>query len=127
MSSSTTFAGVMREVPIVPLPCTILTVVRGMVVQRDPSSPAVVPWLSGSNFPIGVCTGNADHDLLQVDVYCGKGASVQILCAAGIVPAPGDLLYFSATLGSVTNVASGAAVAKAIATGIDGYVEAVLI
>ena len=125
--SSTAYAGVCREVPIVPLPCTILSMVRGMVVQRDPSSPAVVPWLSGNNFPIGVCTGNADHDLLQVDVYCAKGASVQILCEAGIVPNPGDLLYFSTTLGSVTNVASGAAIAKAIGTGINGYVEAVLI
>jgi hypothetical protein len=123
--SSSTYGGLVREIPIIPFPATILNLVRGQVVQWMDG--VIVPWVSGSNTPFGVATSDADVDLLQIDVYCGKGASVQILCAAGIVPAPGDLLYFSATLGSVTNVASGAAVAKAIGTGENGYVEAVLI
>jgi hypothetical protein len=96
-----------------------------MVVQWGPG-PIVVPWL-GSTLSIGICVGNADEDLLTVDVYCAKGASVQILHEASIVPVPGDLLYFGTTLGSVTNMASGTAIAKAIGTGENGFVEAVII
>jgi hypothetical protein len=88
----------------------------------------IVPLLSGApNAAFGVCTTNNDRDLLTVDCYVGRGASIQILCEASIVPIPGALLYFSTTIGSVTTVTSGAAVAKAIAVGENGYVEAVLI
>jgi hypothetical protein len=118
--------GVTRETPILPFACTDLTIKHGMAVQWLGN--VVVPLLSGGpNVPFGICTHDADHDLLQVDVYCGKGASVQILCEASIVPIPGALLYFSTTLGSVTTVPSGTAFAKAIGVGINGYVEAVLI
>lgn len=124
---SATYGGLARELPIVPFPGTDLTLRAGMVVQRMDG--VIIPWLGGggANTPFGVCTGDADHDLLSIDVYVAKGASVQILCAAGIVPAPGDLLYFSTTLGSVTNVASGTAFAKAVGAGMNGMVEAVII
>jgi hypothetical protein len=98
--STTTYGGVVREIPLLPFPIAPTSaLVHGMVAE----------------------------DAMTVSIYCGKGCSVLIKCAVGIIPNPGDLLYFSATLGSVTNVASGAAVAKSIGTGINGFVEAVLI
>jgi glyoxylate carboligase len=126
--SSSTYGGVVREVPIVPFPVAALSTLKaGMVAEWNGTTHVAQAFSANTDAVLGVCTGDADLDLGIVAVYCGKGASVRILCAVGIIPNPGDLLYFSATLGSVTNVASGAAVAKAIGTGSNGYVEAVLI
>jgi hypothetical protein len=124
---TSTYAGVCRSVPIVPLLCTILSVKAGMVIQRDPSSAAFIPWLSANTPPIGVATGDADLDTLTVAVYVAKGASVQLLCADGIVPVMGDALYFGG-LGTVTNVAGATpAFALAIGAGMNGMVEAVIL
>jgi hypothetical protein len=126
--SSSTYGGVVREVPIVPFPVAAASTLKaGMVVEWNGTTHVAQAFAVNSDVVLGVTTGDADLDLLIVAVYCGKGASVRILCAVGIIPNPGDLLYFSATLGSVTNVASGTAIAKAIGTGSNGYVEAVLI
>jgi hypothetical protein len=125
--SSTTYGGVFREVPIVPFPCTILSLVRGMVVQWGSVSGTVGPWLAGTTPPLGVATGDADRDLLQVNVYCGKGCSVSIKCAAGIVPNPNDFLFWGAT-GLVSNVSDGnPPFARAVGVGFNGYVEAIII
>jgi hypothetical protein len=122
---SATYGGLVREIPILPFPSTILSLVRGMVVQWNAG--AVGPWLGGASVPFGVCTNDMDRDLGEINVYCARGASVQILCEPGIVPAPGDLLYSSATVGSVTNIASGVAFAKAVGPGMNGTIEAVII
>jgi hypothetical protein len=126
--SQTTYGGIVREIPIVPLPVAALSTLKaGMVVEWNGSTHVAQAFAVNTDVVLGVCTGDANLDTLTVDVYTGKGCSVRILCAVGIIPNPGDLLYFSTTLGSVTNVASGAAIAKAIGTGINGYVEAVLL
>jgi hypothetical protein len=126
--SSSTYGGVVREVPIVPFDVAPASTLKaGMVVEWNGTTHVAQAFSVNSDVILGVCTGDADLDRLKVAVYCGKGASVRILCAVGIIPVPGDLLYFSATLGSVTNVASGTAIAKAIGTGSNGYVEAVLL
>jgi hypothetical protein len=126
--SSTTYGGVVREIPLLPFAVAAASpIVAGMVVEWNSGTHVVQPWAANTDVIMGVATGNADLDMLTVAVYTGKGASVRILCAVGIIPNPGDLLYFSATLGSVTNIASGTAIAKAIGVGINGYVEAVLI
>ena len=126
--SSSTYGGVVREVPIVPFPVAAASTLKaGMVVEWNSSTHVAQAFSVNSHVVVGVTTGDADLDLLIAAVYCAKGASVRILCEVGIIPLPGDLLYFSTTLGSVTNVASGTAIAKAIGTGSNGYVEAVLI
>jgi hypothetical protein len=125
--SSSTYAGVMREVPVVPLPVgSGSTLVRGMVVQWNAGAEQALPWVSGSVAALGVCTSDPDHDLNLVDVYCGKGASVLIKCDNGIVPNPNDFLYYSSP-GVVSNTASGSAFAWAIGVGFNGYIEAIII
>ena len=128
--STSTYGGIVREIPIVPFPVPAASpLVAGMVAEWNAATKVAQPWAADTDAILGVCTGNADLDVFTVAVYTAKGASVRILCAAGSIPNPGDLLYFSATLGSVTNVGTGAgaAIAKAIGTGLNGYVEAVLI
>jgi hypothetical protein len=126
--STSVYGGVVRLTPLVPFPVAAASTLKfGMVVEWNSGTHVAQAFSVNSHVVLGVCTGNADLDVLTVAVYCAKGASVQILCEASIVPAPGDLLYFSTTLGSVTNVASGTAIAKAIGSGLNGYVEAVLI
>ena len=84
-----------------------------------------VVW-AGTNPILGVCTEDADVNLNTVDVYCGKGASFQLLCDTGVVPTIGQLLYYSSANG-VENIPSGKAVAMAVGHGINGMVEAVFI
>ena len=124
-----TYGGVVRPDPvIVTFPVAAAsTLLAGMVVEMNSSTHVAQAFSVNSNVVLGVCTDDADLDRLIVAVYCGKGSSVRIKCQASIVPLAGDLLYFSTTLGSVTNVASGTAIAKAIGTGMNGYVEAILI
>jgi hypothetical protein len=101
------------------------TLTRGMVAEWSAGQQMVVPWLSGSDVPLGVCTSDADFS--QVDIYCGKGASVLIKCAPGIVPNPNDFLFWAAP-GLVSNVSdANPAFARAIAVGINGYVEAIIV
>ena len=126
--STSVYAGVVRLTPIVPFAVAAASTLKyGMVVEWNSGTSVVQAFSVNSHVVVGVCTGNADLDILTVPVYVAKGASVQILCEASIVPIPGALLYFSTTLGSVTTVASGTAIAKAIGSGLNGYVEAVLI
>jgi hypothetical protein len=121
-----TAGGVFRELPIVPFPTMSISLVRGMVVQGAVSG-MVGPWLSGATPALGVCTGDADRDLGQINVYVAKGASVLIKCAQGIVPNPNDFLFWSAA-GVVSNVSDGnAAFARSIGVGINGYIEVIII
>lgn len=122
-----TFAGIMREVPIVPFSVAAAsTLVRGMVVQWNGGTSVVEPWSIGSNVPFGVCTSDADLSLLMVDVFVGKGSSVLIKCNVGIIPVPAQLLYWAAS-GVVNVTVLNLAVAKAIGTGFNGFVEAILV
>jgi hypothetical protein len=122
-----TYGGVFRELPIVPFPIASgSTLVRGMVVQWNSGTGVVEPWSVGTNVPFGVCTTDANLLTLVVDVYCGKGASVLIKCNTGIVPTPGQGLYFGAS-GVVNVTAANNQVAKAIGTGFNGFVEAILV
>ena len=122
-----TFAGVMREVPIVPFSVAAAsTLVRGMVVQWNAGTSVVEPWSVGTNVPFGVCTSDADLSLNMVDVFVGKGSSVLIKCNTGIIPLPSQLLYWAAS-GVVNVTVLNTPVAKAIGTGFNGYVEAILI
>jgi hypothetical protein len=122
-----TYGGVMREVPIVPFAVASgSTLVRGMVVQWNSGTSVVEPWSVGTNIPFGVCTTDANLLTLVVDVYCGKGSSVLIKCASGIIPVPAQLLYWAAS-GVVNVTVLNTAVAKAIGTGFNGFVEAILI
>jgi hypothetical protein len=116
----------MRELPIVPLPCDSASLlVRGQIVQWSSGGQMVQPWSSASVVPLGVCTADADLSLAQVDVYCGKGASVLLKCAPGVVPAINDLLYYGTT-GAVSNTLNGPPFARAIGIGFNGYVEAII-
>jgi hypothetical protein len=124
--SSSTYAGVFREVPIVPFPTMSIFLVRGMVVQWGSGTQSVGPWL-GTAPALGVCTCDVNRDSGQVDVYCGKGCSVSIKCADGIVPNPNDFLFFAAP-GLVSNVSDGnPPFARAIGIGFNGYIEAIVI
>jgi len=126
--ASSTYGGVMRELPIVPLPITSgAQLARGQVLQWNSGSGTVSAWLAGSTLPIGVATGDADRDLQQINVYCGKGCSVYIKCDTGVFPAIGDFLFWSAP-GLVTNTGTaGQQFARAIGVGFNGFVEAVII
>jgi len=122
-----TFAGVMREVPIVPFAvASASTLVRGMVAQWNSGTHVVEPWSVSTNVGFGICSGDADLTLLMVDVFVGKGSSILVKCNTGIIPNPADLLYWAAS-GVVTNIAAGTAFAKAIGVGFNGFVEAVII
>jgi hypothetical protein len=125
---SSTYAGVMREIPIVPLAVvSSSTLVRGMVVQWGSGAQAVGAWLSGTTPALGVAVGDADLDIQQISIYCGKGASVLIKCAPGIVPNPNDFLFWSAP-GLVSNVSDGnLPFARSIGVGFNGYVEAIIV
>ena len=127
MANQSTYAGVVREVPIVPFPIAAASIlVRGMVVQWNTGTQLAEPWSVGTNVGLGVCTGDADLSGLKVDVYCGKGASVLIKCATGIVPNPNDFLFWSAP-GVVSNTGTaGQQFARAIGVGYNGYVEAII-
>lgn len=122
-----TYAGVTREVPIVPFSVAAASIlVRGMVVQWNTGTKVVEPWSVGTNVGFGVCTGDADLSILMVDVYCAKGCSVLIKCAAGIVPNPNDFLFWSAP-GVVSNSGTaGQQFARAIGVGLNGFVEAII-
>jgi hypothetical protein len=122
--SSTTYGGIFRELPILPFPAGSSSVlVRGMVVQWNTST--VGPWLSGGR-PLGVATGDADRDLGQCDIYIAKGCTLSIKCNVGVVPNPGDLLYWSAP-GLVSNVSDGnSPFARAVGVGFNGYIEAIV-
>jgi hypothetical protein len=121
-----TNAGLMRELPVVPLPAAD-NLVRGMVVQWSTSLGLVIAWVSGSTPALGVATSDSNTDLGMIDVYCGKGASVLIKCAPGIVPNPNDFLFWSAS-GVVSNTGTtGQQFARAIGVGFNGYVEAVIV
>jgi hypothetical protein len=122
-----TYAGVTREVPIVPFAVAVAsTLVRGMVVQWNAGTSVVEPWSIGTNIPFGVCTGDADLSLLMVDVFVGKGSSVLVKCNTGIIPFPSQLLYWAAS-GVVNVTVLNSPVAKAIGTGFNGFVEAILV
>ncbi len=126
--STSVYAGLVRQTPIVPYPVAAASTLKyGMVVEWNSGTSVAQAFSVNSHVIIGVCTGNADLDILTVPVYVAKGGTVQILCEASIVPIVGALLYFSTTLGSVTNVSSGTAIARAVLPGLNGYVEAVLI
>jgi hypothetical protein len=120
-----TYGGVVKEIPILPTPIApASTLIRGNLVEID-SNLAVV-W-AGSNPVYGVCTGDADNDLHIVYVYTGGGASVQILCDTGVVPTPGELLYYSSATGvKVAGGTAGDAIGIAVGPGLNGMVEAVL-
>lgn len=124
-----TYGGVFREVPVVPFAVASgSTLVRGMVAQWNSGTSVVEPWSVGTNTPFGVCIGDANLLTLTVDVYCAKGASVLIKCNTGIIPVPAQLLYWAASgVVAVTTGTNYVAVAKAIGTGFNGFVEAVLI
>jgi hypothetical protein len=125
--SSSTNAGIFREVPIVPMATMSLSLVRGMVVQWGAVSGTVGAWLSGATPALGVATGDADRDSQEISVYCAKGCSVSIKCAPGIVPNPNDFLFWSAP-GLVSNVSDGTPpFARAIGVGFNGYVEAIIV
>lgn len=122
-----TYAGIDREIPILPFNVAAAsTLVRGMVVQWNNGTKVVEPMSVSTNVAVGVCTGDADLTLLQVDVYVSKGCTVLIKCNTGIVPGPFDLLYWAAS-GVVTNIAAGAAFARAVGTGFNGFVEATML
>jgi hypothetical protein len=125
--SSSTYGGIMRELPILPFPTMSISLARGMVVQWGAISQSVGAWTSGANVPLGVCTGDVDRDSGQVAVYVGKGASVSIKCAPGIIPNPNDFLFWGA-VGLVSNVSDGnPPFAREIGVGFNGYVEAIVI
>lgn len=123
-----TYAGVTREVPILPFATNSGAVItRGAVVQFNPPTQTVVPWLAGTTQAFGIATSDSDPDLQQVDVLVGKGCSAAVRCAAGIVPEPGDPLFWGGAGGSVTNVPTGTPFARAIGFGINEFVEAVIL
>jgi hypothetical protein len=119
-----TYGGIVKELPIVPTPIAAAsTLIRGNLVEIV-SNLAVV-W-AGTNPVFGVCIGDADNDLNFVDVYVGKGASFQVLCDTGVVPAIGALLGYSSANGVKTSgIVAATAVCKAVRTGINGMCEVV--
>ncbi len=95
--ASSTYSGVTREVPILAYDVADASIlVRGMIGEWDSSNQRVRPWTSGTIVPLGVCTGDADNRVLLVDVFVGKGCSVMIKCADGVVPNPNDFIFWSA-------------------------------
>ena len=121
-----TYGGVVKHVPIVPVPIAAAsTLIRGDLVEI--ASGLAVIW-AGTNPIYGVCTGDADNDTNFIDVYTGKGSSFQLLCDTGVVPGIGALLGYSSANGVKTSgIVAATAVARAIRTGINGMVEAVFI
>jgi hypothetical protein len=120
-----TYGGVVREIPILPTPIAPgSALIRGNVVEI--AAGLAVVW-AGVNPIYGVCIGDADNNLNSVDVYTGKGCSVQILCDTGVVPAPGALLYYSSATGVKLTGTAGTAIAKAVGPGLNGMVESVLL
>jgi hypothetical protein len=128
MSSSTYGGEVFRVLPVVPLPVGSGSIIkRGMVLQWDPVFQQAQPWLSGATPALGVAVRDPDPDVLTVDTYLGKGASVLILCDTNVVPGINDFLFWSAP-GAVSNTGvAGQQFARAIAAGFDGYVEAIIV
>jgi hypothetical protein len=126
--SSSTYGGIMRELPILPFPVAAASIlVRGMVVQWNTGTQVAEPWSVGSNIGFGVCTGDADLTALTVAVYVAKGCTVLIKTAVGIIPNPNDFLFWSAP-GVVSNTGTaGQAFARAVGVGFNGYVEAIII
>ncbi len=121
-----TYAGLVREIPIVPFPAAP-NLVRGNVVQWSIPLGMVIVWVSASTVPLGVATSDSDTDLGMIDVYCAKGASVLVKCDTGIVPQVNDFLFYSSP-GVVSNMGvAGQAFARAVGVGMNGYVEAVII
>jgi hypothetical protein len=124
--SSATYGGIFREVPLVPFNIGSSSIlVRGMVVQWNPALQIAMAWVSGSTPALGACTSDPDRDLWQIDVYCGKGASVLIRLASGSTPGINDFLFYSGP-GVVSNDASGPPFARAIGILLSGYIEAVI-
>jgi hypothetical protein len=121
-----TYGGVVKEVPILPTPIAAASgLIRGNVVEIVAG--LAVAW-AGANPIYGVCTGDADNNLNQIDVYTAKGCSVQILCDTGVVPVPGALLGFSSATGVKTSgITATTAIAKAVGPGLNGMVEAILL
>lgn len=122
-----TFGGIFNELPIRPFAvASASTLVKGMVVQYNSGTAVVEPWSVGTNIPFGICTGDADLSLLMVDVYVGKGCTVLIKCNTGVIPVPSNSLFFAASgVVGVTGTA-GQQCGKAVGTGFNGYVEAIL-
>jgi hypothetical protein len=121
-----TYGGITRELPILPYNIgSASMLVRGMVLQWNPALQIAMAWVSGGAAPLGVATSDPDRDIWQIDAYVGKGASVLIKLADGIVPGVNDFLYYSAP-GVVSNNANGPAFARAIGVPLDGFVEAII-
>ncbi len=120
-----TYGGVVKEIPILQTPIGSASgLIRGDLVEI--SSDLAVIW-GGSNAVYGVCIGDADNDLHLIDVYTGGGASVQVRCDTGVVPDPGDLLYYSSATGvKIAGGTAGEAIGIAVGNGMNGMVEAVL-
>jgi hypothetical protein len=77
-------------------------------------------WLSGATPALGIAVGDADQDVLTIDTYLGKGASVLFLCDTGVVPAINDFLFRSAP-GVVSNTGiTGQQFARALGVRLDG-------
>jgi hypothetical protein len=125
--ASSTYSGVVREVPIVPFAVGRGSQLgRGNVVEWDGSLQQVRPWRSGVIQPLGICTGSADVRLQIIDVYCAKGCSVLIKFDLGVVPDPNHFLFWSAP-GLVSNSGvAGQQFARAIGVGINGFVSAII-
>jgi hypothetical protein len=120
-----TYGGVVKEIPILPTPIApASTLIRGNVVEIVAG--LAVVW-AGVNPIYGICINDADNNLNLIDVYTGKGCSVQVLCDAGVVPTPGALLYYSSATGVKLTGTTGTAIAKAVGNGMNGMVEATLI
>jgi hypothetical protein len=120
-----TYGGVVKEIPILSTPVAPgSTLIRGNVVEIVAG--LAVVW-AGVNPIYGICINDADNFLYVIDVYTGKGCSVQILCDTGIVPVPGALLYYSSATGVKVTGTAGTAIAKAVGPGLNGMVEAVLL
>ena len=125
--SSSTYAGVMREMPIAAFPIGSGSMLRrGQICQWNSSTQVAEAWSAATNVPLGVCTGDADLVSLTVAVYVAKGCSILIKCDTGIIPQPNDFLFWSST-GVVSNTGvAGQQFARAIGVGMNGYVEAII-
>jgi hypothetical protein len=123
--SASTYGGVVKPVPIVPVPTAWpSTLIRGNLVEI--AAGLAVVW-GGTNPVFCVCISDADNGLNLIDVYVGRGCSFQLLCDTGVVPTAGALLYYSSATGVKLTGTAGTAVAKAIGFGMNGMVEAVFI
>lgn len=124
-----TFGGAYREGPVI-VPFSVAsnsTLVRGNVVQWNSGTSVVEPWSVGTNVAAGVCTSDADLTLLTIDVMVGKGDSVLIKCNTGVIPVPFAFLFFAASGVVGISGTAGQQVARAIGTGFNGFVEAILV